>query len=153
MRYQDELNTTELKKYANALNQRAKSKGIAGRLTLQLLHARILDSGGKCEWCGQSVVNQAFEIDHIISLSKGGHNTVDNLAVACPDCNRRKSEKHPASFAQEMAQRGNHNALIERVLAHYEVEAHTQQSLLDENHPNEPTPPSETEDTPPPYRW
>ena len=31
-----------------------------------------------------------FEVDHIISPKHGGSNDDDNLAYACPDCNRNK---------------------------------------------------------------
>lgn len=34
-----------------------------------------------------------LEIDHIISLSNGGTNTVENLWLACPLCNGHKGEQ------------------------------------------------------------
>lgn len=162
MHYQDNLDTAELKKYADALNHRAKARNAPGRITVELLRSRILESAGKCEWCNAGIVNQEFEIDHIISLSKYGHNTVDNLAVACPSCNRRKSEKHPASFAQEIAaQHGTQTPLIKRVLAHFGMEIQTQTRffaledapLNAETSPLSPGTADTDTDTPPPYQW
>ena len=59
-------------------------------------------AGHKCEYCGldflESVVNyKSFQIDHIISLYKGGADTNDNKAVACKTCNvDLKSRWNPA---------------------------------------------------------
>lgn len=46
----------------------------------------------KCEYCqlDAAVSFIGFEIDHIISRKHGGLNELDNLAYACPDCNRNK---------------------------------------------------------------
>lgn len=35
----------------------------------------------------------SFEIDHIIPLSAGGKTQPDNLCLACPTCNRYKSDR------------------------------------------------------------
>jgi 5-methylcytosine-specific restriction endonuclease McrA len=45
--------------------------------------------GRKCAYCGAE--NVPLEIDHIHPRSKGGSDRVSNLAVACHDCNQRKS--------------------------------------------------------------
>ncbi len=42
-----------------------------------------------CSYCG----GVADEADHIIPLSKGGSNTVDNLIASCSRCNNSKSNK------------------------------------------------------------
>ena len=34
-----------------------------------------------------------FTVDHIIPISKGGSDDLDNLALACFHCNRHKSDK------------------------------------------------------------
>lgn len=47
---------------------------------------------GYCAYCDRSLEN-GFEIDHVIPLSKGGSNWRHNLALACADCNRRKKDK------------------------------------------------------------
>lgn len=46
----------------------------------------------RCEYCRfpQSVTLLAFEMEHIISEKHGGTTTLDNLALACPYCNRAK---------------------------------------------------------------
>ena len=46
-----------------------------------------------CEFCHTSELWQyvCFTIDHIIPLSRNGTNDLDNLALACFHCNRRKS--------------------------------------------------------------
>jgi hypothetical protein len=50
---------------------------------------------GRCEYC-QSLADYAtetFAVDHIIPLSRGGTNELDNLALACSSCKGRKYNK------------------------------------------------------------
>jgi hypothetical protein len=46
----------------------------------------------RCEYCRfpQSVTLLAFEMEHIISEKHGGITSLENLALACPYCNRAK---------------------------------------------------------------
>ena len=48
-----------------------------------------------CEYCHTSEKWQyvQFTIDHIIPLDQGGTNALNNLALACFHCNRKKSNK------------------------------------------------------------
>jgi hypothetical protein len=155
MIYSDFLDDNELNTYAQAINSRAKALQKNGRITVAILRDRIYASGGKCDWCTVSILKQPFEVDHIISLGTGGGNDSDNLAVACPDCNRAKASKHPARFAQEIyARTGNMTVLLQRVLDFYNVEAVVQKSLFDSAE-DTPTiiPPDNLNDDPPPYIW
>lgn len=45
-----------------------------------------------CEYClyPQTQALLAFEVEHIIAEKHGGETTLDNLALACPMCNRYK---------------------------------------------------------------
>jgi len=47
----------------------------------------------KCKYCGRSVRHVKCHVDHIIPLSRGGTNDIDNLCLACQDCNLRKYNK------------------------------------------------------------
>lgn len=131
MKYQDHLDSAALEQYAKALNARAKQARASGRLRATDLRDRILESGGRCEWCGRMLVNADFELDHIISLKQRGSNTPENLAVACPECNRQKGQKHPARFAAEISIRARRKTLlVERILQHYAMESHEQAALF-----------------------
>jgi 5-methylcytosine-specific restriction endonuclease McrA len=45
-----------------------------------------------CQHCGKTVEDGVkLEIDHIIPVSLGGTNKMDNLQVLCMECNRGKS--------------------------------------------------------------
>lgn len=156
MKYQDQLDTAALEQYASALNARAKQARAMGRLGVSDLRDRILESGGRCEWCGTGLVNAAFELDHIISLKRRGANTAENLAVACPDCNRQKSHKHPARFAAEISvNSGRKTALVERILQFFVMEPLEQTSLFAEpvSKPETTTENSRDDSDQPHYRW
>jgi 5-methylcytosine-specific restriction endonuclease McrA len=53
----------------------------------------------QCVFCGISEIelknkkNQSLSIDHIIPISKGGKNTIDNIQPLCLICNIRKGNK------------------------------------------------------------
>ena len=49
----------------------------------------------KCEYCGLNILEsvytyELFQIDHIMPVSHGGSDTIDNYALACKLCNRIK---------------------------------------------------------------
>ncbi len=48
-----------------------------------------------CEYCHASEKWQyvRFTVDHVIPLDRAGSNSLNNLALACFHCNRRKSNK------------------------------------------------------------
>lgn len=48
--------------------------------------------GYKCQYCGS---NKQLTVDHIIPLSKGGTNEIDNLITSCRYCNSKKHDKTP----------------------------------------------------------
>ncbi len=47
--------------------------------------------GFKCQYCGAHPPNVVLECDHIIPVSEGGSDDMDNLVAACFSCNRGKS--------------------------------------------------------------
>ncbi|WP_446376687.1 HNH endonuclease [Coleofasciculus sp. D1-CHI-01] len=59
-----------------------------------------------CEYCHASEQWQyvTFTIEHIIPLAKNGADTLDNLALACFHCNRKKSDRMTAIDPQSDAE-------------------------------------------------
>ena len=51
-----------------------------------------------CAYCQtpEGLTTTTFEIEHIVPLSAGGKTEVSNLCLACPTCNRNKSNLQTA---------------------------------------------------------
>jgi hypothetical protein len=49
-------------------------------------------AGFRCEYCHLPQIFSAllFHVEHIIARQHGGSDDLDNLALACPECNLRK---------------------------------------------------------------
>ena len=48
---------------------------------------------GYCAGCGEHFQIRNLEVDHIISVSKGGTDHVENLQLLCGACNRMKGNR------------------------------------------------------------
>ncbi|GGA23285.1 HNH endonuclease [Okeania sp. KiyG1] len=61
-------------------------------ITIEQVHQR---ANYLCEYCHASEKWHyvKFTVDHIIPINKAGSNSIDNLALACFHCNRKKSNK------------------------------------------------------------
>jgi hypothetical protein len=57
------------------------------------IRKRVRDRGrGRCEYCllPQTAIWLRFHVEHIIARQHGGEDDVENLALACPQCNSFK---------------------------------------------------------------
>ena len=54
---------------------------------------------GKCYYCNCKLGN-AYHVDHVIPLSRGGSNGIDNIVIACPSCNMHKHDKLPHEWPE-----------------------------------------------------
>ncbi|MCP4891540.1 MAG: HNH endonuclease [Planctomycetaceae bacterium] len=60
------------------------------------LRARVRELfENRCAYCqtAESLTVTVFEIEHIVPRSKGGATMFENLCLACPSCNRYKSDR------------------------------------------------------------
>jgi 5-methylcytosine-specific restriction endonuclease McrA len=86
-----------------------KCRGISHRRRARKLKATIeifderawfnemrLNQLGQCFYCAKTLIT--LHIDHMIPLSRGGGHSKDNLCLACPSCNRTKSNKTVEEF-------------------------------------------------------
>lgn len=67
----------------------------ANYFPMWLRHLIIKRESGCCHYCSRpvvipSLINQAYDIDHVVPIAKGGSNDPTNLVLACMDCNNKK---------------------------------------------------------------
>jgi len=66
--------------------------GVESRIVASLREQVAQRAGRRCEYCLISE-QQSFarhQVDHVIALKHGGESALDNLALCCSLCNRRK---------------------------------------------------------------
>lgn len=51
-----------------------------------------------CQYCGRKPPQVTLVIDHLVPVSKGGTDDINNLVTSCDDCNSGKSDKLIESF-------------------------------------------------------
>lgn len=78
-------------------NSRGRSAGVGGSIAADDVRHHLHSQKGRCYWCGTPVAD-AFEIDHVVPLSRGGPNEPDNIVVSCTPCNRSKGNKLPEEW-------------------------------------------------------
>lgn len=75
-------------------NGKAKAAGVPGRLMVEEWIELKRRYCYTCLACGRSEPEIKLTMDHVIPLSKGGPNTIDNIQPLCVSCNCIKHRKH-----------------------------------------------------------
>lgn len=86
------LQRNHLRARLQSQKRRAFIKEAPGSFTMDDVADLIQSQKGLCAYCAKTL-NEAFEIDHIIPISRGGSNFPGNLACARKTCNRLKSNR------------------------------------------------------------
>jgi 5-methylcytosine-specific restriction endonuclease McrA len=70
--------------------RKARIQGNGGRYARSEWAALCEKYGQKCLACGET---RPLSVDHIVPLSRGGPNTIDNIQPLCKPCNSRKHQR------------------------------------------------------------
>ena len=74
-----------------------KAKG--GNITKTEIINMLKEQGFKCLECSIDV-SERYHLDHIMPLSKGGNNSLENIQILCPSCNCSKGAKTPREWKE-----------------------------------------------------
>lgn len=89
--------------------RRARIRGSSGTYTKTEWDALLMQYDYKCLCCGHEHKETRWErltADHVIPISKGGSNTIDNIQPLCYHCNYVKHSKiidYRSTFARNIA--------------------------------------------------
>jgi len=81
--------------------RRAEKVGAVGTFDKWDVMIRLGRQNNLCHYCYCKLDffgPNKFQVDHFIPLSRGGSNYAINLVIACPDCNRAKSDRMPWEY-------------------------------------------------------
>jgi 5-methylcytosine-specific restriction endonuclease McrA len=82
-------------------NRRAREARASGVHSATDVKTQYVRQEGRCYWCDEET-GRHYHVDHVIPLARGGSNGPENIVIACPSCNLRKSAKLPHEFAERM---------------------------------------------------
>jgi 5-methylcytosine-specific restriction endonuclease McrA len=92
-----------------ARNRRARIRLAPGIHTATDIAAQFTRQHGRCYWMTTPVcrdrggkLGDKYHVDHVIPVVRGGSNGPENLVIACPTCNRKKSAKFPHEFSDRL---------------------------------------------------
>lgn len=78
---------------ANNQRRRAAKKGNGGSYTAEEWNDLKAMFGNRCLRCGESESRVQITVDHVIPVTKGGSNAIENLQPLCYSCNASKQDR------------------------------------------------------------
>ncbi len=104
--YCKKYNLTEKGKEINILKRYKRRMNVdkLNNIDFNLLKEKFDKLGNKCIICG----NKNITIDHIIPVSRGGTNDIDNLQPLCKSCNSSKGNKSMEGFLTYLERKGKY---------------------------------------------
>ncbi len=101
-------------------NQNYKRRGAEGHYTYDEWNNKLMEYGHRCAYCGtleSNTVEGKLTVDHVIPISKGGTNYIDNLVPACSLCNNEKFTSTAIEFLDRIKKGNQSNVLKRRQIA------------------------------------
>ena len=106
-----EVRKRAVAKYLSKAENRAKHRiacsrrklreaGTEGSHTAEQMLNKLNVQCGECLYCRKDITG-SYTVDHIIPISKGGTDWIENIQLLCKSCNSRKHNKMPHVFLAE----------------------------------------------------
>ena len=93
--HQDEM--SENHRVVNA-SRKATQMGAEGSFTVEEFRALCEAKDWRCSYCGTKLTRRTVTVDHIVPITRMGHNDIVNIAPCCGLCNRRKRDRTPEEW-------------------------------------------------------
>ena len=77
--------------------RRARIVEVGGSFTAEDIRNMYTSQGARGYYCSVSIEDK-YEIEHMTPISKGGSNWIDNICLACVQCNRSKHVQTAEEF-------------------------------------------------------
>lgn len=89
---------------AKSSDIKRNSKGKIKRRTYSQDTRKLIynNAGGCCELCGRKLLFEDMSLDHVIPLSRGGIDNVENLSCVCYEDNQFKNNILPDDFMERI---------------------------------------------------
>ena len=82
----------------NTYRRRALKAQAEGSFAYEEFVGLCNDLGWVCFYCGCDLDSETATADHMVPLSRGGANGIENIAPACQSCNSKKHDKTVEEF-------------------------------------------------------
>ena len=90
---------------------------------------KLVLNGGLCAYCGAT---GSLQWEHIIPKSRGGPDSIDNMVLSCPKCNREKSARNPIEWYDSKTIHRKHiSRIVMGKLLKVVLEEHRRQNTLE----------------------
>lgn len=92
------------------MTQREYSERQRKKLSKKRMRRRLWKIDPKCHWCGvETLFNVKHEqrkdfatVDHVFPLAAGGTNDIENLTIACRECNNHRGDGEDYQFGTKL---------------------------------------------------
>lgn len=99
--YPVDTSVTEIEPDINVGNKKKVKRKQYSENQRKIIYQR---ADGRCQLCGRKIEFNDMTVDHIIPISKGGSNDMDNTEATCFPCNQFKSNIFPEEFAHRITE-------------------------------------------------